>query len=200
MQFQSLSETRLNLVRVAGPRVDVVGRRSLDQLTRHVRLFGKCFRRFQQLGSTRFIALPLCNDLVLYYWSKVLQAAEMTDLIAGDLFSRADCHSYANRWILVADSPEAVFPVRFLVQAMSLFKGSLAEWTPVRRNGTPNEHGASSRMCGESTMKIVRSVIAAIRRGRRSSTRDEIHPTKARGPRRMGGRSGRMGQCRRSRE
>lgn len=39
------------------------------------------------------------------------------------------------------DSPTAVFPLRFLVQAMVLFKESLAQWAPVRKDGTENVHG-----------------------------------------------------------
>jgi hypothetical protein len=53
---------------------DQVARRSIDQLTRHVRLFGKFFRRLQQINVARFVALPMCDDLILYYWSKVVQA------------------------------------------------------------------------------------------------------------------------------
>lgn len=34
------------------------------------------------------------------------------------------------------DSPTAVFPVRFLVQGMVLFKDSLAQWSPTRKAGT----------------------------------------------------------------
>ena len=40
-----------------------------------------------------------------------------------------------------ADTPYAVFPIRMLVQAMVIFRESLKEWTPVRRDGTANEHG-----------------------------------------------------------
>ena len=40
---------------------------------------------------------------------------------------------------------------------MSLFKGSLAEWTPVRRNGTPNEHGTVRYMNGK-TCSLRRSI------------------------------------------
>lgn len=59
------------------------------------------------------------------------------------------------------DSPNAVFPVRFLVQAMVLFRESLAQWTPVRRDGTPNEnstlavpyHGLSSSSAPKALTK-----------------------------------------------
>lgn len=48
--------------------------RTVDSLTRHVRHLGKFFRRLQQLSVARFIVLPSCNDLVLYYWDKVVHA------------------------------------------------------------------------------------------------------------------------------
>jgi len=61
-----------------------MARRSIDQLTRHVRLFGKFFRRIQQLCVARFVALPMCSDVVLYYWGKVVQATtSSSDAIAG---------------------------------------------------------------------------------------------------------------------
>ncbi|KDQ64644.1 hypothetical protein JAAARDRAFT_187954 [Jaapia argillacea MUCL 33604] len=119
VQLQTLSEIRINLVMALPPSATQL--LALDQLTRHVRLFGKFFRRLQQLAVQRFVGLPMSNDLVLYYWSKVVQAAN----------SPSD---------FIADSPRAVFPVRFLVQALVLFKENLAQWTPVRKNGTVNEN------------------------------------------------------------
>ncbi|PCH41237.1 ARM repeat-containing protein [Wolfiporia cocos MD-104 SS10] len=121
-QLQSLSELRINLVLALQQQLatlDAVGQRTLDMLTRHVRLFGKFFRRVQHLSVTKFVKLPLCSELVLYYWNKVVQASEMP----------AEA---------IADTSTAVFPVRFLVQAMTLFKDSLTQWAPVRRDGTEN--------------------------------------------------------------
>jgi hypothetical protein len=37
------------------------------------------------------------------------------------------------------DTPTAVFPVRFLLQAMVLFKENLARWTPFRKGGPKTE-------------------------------------------------------------
>ncbi|ETW83875.1 hypothetical protein HETIRDRAFT_443980 [Heterobasidion irregulare TC 32-1] len=39
---------------------------------------------------------------------------------------------------LIDDSPDAVYPIRFLVQGMVLFKDSLAQWVPVRKDGSEN--------------------------------------------------------------
>ncbi|KAG5716692.1 Importin-11 [Termitomyces sp. T112] len=98
--------------------------RFIDIFTRHVRVFGKFFRRLQQLSPARFIALPMCSDLILYYWSQVVRATTGAPN-------------------LVSDSNQAPFPVRHLVQGMVLFKESLAQWTPNRRDGTPNENALS---------------------------------------------------------
>jgi hypothetical protein len=39
------------------------------------------------------------------------------------------------------DAQDAVFPVRFIVQFMALFRESLAQWAPERRDGSQNENG-----------------------------------------------------------
>ena len=85
MQLQSLSEMRFNLVSALGiAPVDAVAQRSLDLLTRHVRVFGKLFRRIQRDYLSKFVTLPMCGDLVMYYWSKVVQATSgPPDQIAG---------------------------------------------------------------------------------------------------------------------
>lgn len=123
VQLQTLSELRINLVlALQSATTDVVGQRSIDILTRHVRLFGKLFRQMQQKHASRFVSLPLCGDLVLYYWSKVVQASSAPQ-------------EY------ITDTSYAVFPVRFLVQAMVLFKESLGQWAPVKKDGTENARG-----------------------------------------------------------
>jgi hypothetical protein len=82
-----LTELRIDLVlalRSSATSPDAIALRSIDLLTRHVRLFGKFFRRLQQLAILPFVALPTCSDLVLYYWSKVVQATNgPPDMIAG---------------------------------------------------------------------------------------------------------------------
>ena len=42
--------------------------------------------------------------------------------------------------LISTDSNEALYPVRFLVQAMVLFKDSLAQWTPMPKNGIAKEN------------------------------------------------------------
>ncbi|KAH9938596.1 ARM repeat-containing protein [Fomitopsis serialis] len=137
MQLQSLSELRINLMlALQTTQTDEIGTRSVDILTRHVRLFGKLFRRMQQLASSRFIALPLCSDLVMYYWSKVVQA------------SNAPAEAISDTW-------SAVFPVRFLVQAMVLFKDSLAQWAPVRKDGSQNANALSKEFVENAVQLLV---------------------------------------------
>ncbi|KAF9782921.1 ARM repeat-containing protein [Thelephora terrestris] len=123
-QMQSLYEQRITLTTSLNssnlpntPSVLLV----IERITGHLRAFGKFFRRLQQLEMKKFVLLPICTDVVLYYWSKVVQSTEVSPE-------------------LINDSPYAVFPIRMLVQAMVIFRESLKEWTPVRRDGTPNEN------------------------------------------------------------
>ncbi|KAJ6539488.1 armadillo-type protein [Mycena capillaripes] len=94
--------------------------RTVDILTRHTRLFGKFFRRLQELSLSRFATLPSCPGLVAYYWGEVTKATKEPSLIA--------------------DSPEALYPVRFLVQGMVLFKENLSQWKPLLKNGGQNQN------------------------------------------------------------
>ncbi|KAI0693596.1 ARM repeat-containing protein [Cytidiella melzeri] len=107
VQLQTITELRINLVSAlrSGPiPPNSQTEASIVTLTRH-------------LDTPRFVALPGCGDVVLYYWSKVVQATSGPP-------------DY------IQDSSTAVFPVRFLVQAMVLFKESLAQWAPVRKDGS----------------------------------------------------------------
>ncbi|KAF8623412.1 hypothetical protein AX15_006355 [Amanita polypyramis BW_CC] len=138
LQLQSLVNLRqdivLNLVR-SGQQELLRSSRTTNILTRHIRLFGKFFRRLQQLSHARFIGLPVCADLILFYWSQVVNATSSP-------------REY------VTDSNNAVYPVRFLVQGMVLFKESLGQWTPIRRDGTVNRN-ALSREFVESAVKAL---------------------------------------------
>jgi hypothetical protein len=51
-----------------------VGRRTIELLTKHIISFGKLFRKLQQPAIPKFVPLPGCSDLVLYYWRLVLEA------------------------------------------------------------------------------------------------------------------------------
>lgn len=53
-------------------------------LTKHSLTFGKFFRRMQQLSHQRFALLPMCGDLILFYWSQVVEASSSPEnTIAG---------------------------------------------------------------------------------------------------------------------
>jgi hypothetical protein len=121
-----------------GLALDSNTRRSVDILTRHNRHFGKFFRRLQQLSQIRFSELPMCGEMILFYWSQVDEATRgPPDLIGGENLHPAI--SFNN--FLLVDNNEAVYPLRFLVQGMVLFKESLARWTPnSRRDGISNKN------------------------------------------------------------
>ncbi|KAL0949404.1 hypothetical protein HGRIS_009466 [Hohenbuehelia grisea] len=109
--------------------------RSMDILTRLVRAHGKFFRRLQQLQNARFVQLPMCADMIMFYWSQVVESTNASPAS-------------------ITDSNLALFPVRFLVQAMVLFKDSLAQWSPVRKDGTPNPNSLSQEFI-ENAVKLL---------------------------------------------
>ena len=49
-------------------------RRTMAVLTRHIRLFGKFFRRMQQLSHERFVLLPTSGELIMFYWTQVVES------------------------------------------------------------------------------------------------------------------------------
>ncbi|KAH0839916.1 ARM repeat-containing protein [Lanmaoa asiatica] len=138
-QLTALSELRISLILAVRtmPASDPITTLSVDRLTHHIRLFGKFFRRLQQLDTAKFVELPACNDMVLYYWSKVVEA---TNHRSGDI---------------IQDSSAAVYPVRFLVQAMVLFKENLAKWTPFRRGGPTTDTTLSQQFVEDSVRLLV---------------------------------------------
>ncbi|KAJ7283929.1 armadillo-type protein [Mycena rebaudengoi] len=109
--------------------------RCVDVLTRHTRLLGKFFQNLQRISSPRFVALSSCPRLVEYYWDEVVLATTKPEFIA--------------------DSPEAVFPVRFLVQGMVIFKDNLGQWRPIRKDGTENQNSLPT----EFVQKAVKTLI-----------------------------------------
>lgn len=84
----------------SSPDTSPVTHATVDKFTRHVRVFGKFFRRLQQLEPAKFVELPTCNDVVLYYWEKVVQATNgPQDMIKGRIQAsviRSTTHSIAS--------------------------------------------------------------------------------------------------------
>lgn len=56
---------------------------------------------------------------------------------------------------LIVDTYEAVFPIRLLVQGMVLFKDSLTQWAPKRRDGSDNLNCELSIQCLLTSILIV---------------------------------------------
>lgn len=124
VQLQTLSELRINLMfALQSTPTSQIGTRSVDILTRHVRLFGKLFRRMQELSHPKFVALPLCSDLVLYYWSKVVQASSAPpEAISGmNIF----LSSYRLGFLIV-DDITLIYQIHLML--FSLFASSSRRW------------------------------------------------------------------------
>ncbi|KAF8351332.1 armadillo-type protein [Amanita rubescens] len=132
LQLQSLADLRYTIVLTFaqnGQLEPLGSSMSIGVLTRHI-------RRLQQLSHVRFVELPTCADLVLFYWSKVVDAT-------------SGPREY------VADSDNAVFPVRFLVQGMVLFKECLAQWAPTRRDGMVNKNALSREFVENAVRALI---------------------------------------------
>ena len=80
----------------------------------------------------------MCGEMILFYWSQVDEATRgPPELIDGKNYHLATVLND----VLPLDTNEAVYPVRFLVQGMVLFKESLSRWTTYsRRDGIPNKN------------------------------------------------------------
>lgn len=119
--------------------------RTISVLTRHIRLFGKFFRRMQQLSHERFVLLPMSGDLIMFYWTQVVESTNYPEsFVAGTSasFHVGIAWNHDGFWHFycfgISDSDMAAYPVRFLVQGITLFKESISQWTPLKRNGMPN--------------------------------------------------------------
>ncbi|KAF9495444.1 ARM repeat-containing protein [Pleurotus eryngii] len=135
LQLRTLFEIRKNVLQSVHPSAitsDANLNKSVDILTRHIRLFGKFFRLLQQLSASRFVDQPMCTDLILYYWSQTIESSNRSP-------------------DAIADSNTALFPVRFLVQSMVLFKEYLIQW---RRNSQANK-GSLSQDFIENAVRIL---------------------------------------------
>jgi hypothetical protein len=113
-RFFAFSDLRIGLFKQnIGP--DLIASPTQSYLSRHVRLYGKYFRKTQIFSIARFVKLPQCKDLVFYYWDKVVQASSSPPSA-------------------IEDSDRVIYPVRFITQALSIFKDSVAQWSPSRQS------------------------------------------------------------------
>lgn len=79
----------MQTLRSSSATLNPVTTRNLSLYTRHILTLGKVFRRLEQLDAPKFITLPVCSDLVTWYWDQVVQANAASDLIAGKLLHLA---------------------------------------------------------------------------------------------------------------
>lgn len=59
--------------------------RTIIVLTKHMRVFGKFFRRLQQLSAERFASLAMSTEVVMIYWSEI---AESTNYPQRNIFGQ----------------------------------------------------------------------------------------------------------------
>lgn len=110
----------------------------MESLTKHVLTFGKVFRRLQQPALPRFVALPRCSDLVLYYWQVVVDANNAPDgytdgkLASFTIFGGSVTH-VPSPTVRILDTHQAIYPSRILLQGMVLFKACLGQWTSAKQ-------------------------------------------------------------------
>lgn len=137
-QIQDLTNLRKEIVKAISRDPAAMGSYlpAVKILTKHSLTFGKFFRRLQQLSHQRFALLPMCGDLVLFYWSQIVEASTSPESS-------------------IADSDEVLYPLRFLVQGMVLFKENLAQWSVVRRDGTPNKNSLSEEFVKNAVQLLV---------------------------------------------
>lgn len=65
---------RKSIILALGPIGNESTRRNIIILSKHLRVFGKFFRRWQQLSAERFALLPTSAELVLFYWSEIVDS------------------------------------------------------------------------------------------------------------------------------
>ncbi|KAF8917892.1 armadillo-type protein [Mucidula mucida] len=138
VQVKALLQLRHTLL-TTSPAETPQSRAFIEVLTKHIRHIGKFFRRLSQLSHARFVELPGCSELVMFYWNHVAQALTGPSETV-QAFYRL---------------PIILYPVRILVQGMVLFNENLAQWVPVKRDGMPNKNALSSAFVEEAVKIIV---------------------------------------------
>lgn len=52
-------------------------------LTKHIRRFGKFYLRLASVDHKRLAELPNCSDMVMFYWTQIVEAAKNLPKIEG---------------------------------------------------------------------------------------------------------------------
>ncbi|KAI5893425.1 ARM repeat-containing protein [Schizophyllum commune H4-8] len=115
---------------------DAACRKTMDLLVKRIKGYGKFYFRLAMLNPGRFVELPSCTDMIMFYWTEIEKATE------------APPQS-------IADSNYAPYPVRFLVQGMMLFRISASQWKPRNKDGTPNPREHLSREFVENAVRFL---------------------------------------------
>lgn len=122
----------MGAVQVAGSSPDGVTAQCLELLTKLVRGLGKSFRKMQTVAASRFVVLPGSTDLVMWYWSKVAETAQAgEDLITGKPLTRIERHVHL--LLFTTESSLVPYPVPLVIQGMAIFKDSLSQWSPKKK-------------------------------------------------------------------
>lgn len=90
LQLKRLTELRHRII-ASRTAISLQARRSDDTLTKHILVVGKFFRRLSQVSHPRFVTMPMCDDLILFYWSQVVNATGgQPELISGRIFTNGN--------------------------------------------------------------------------------------------------------------
>jgi hypothetical protein len=112
--------------------------------------------------------------MILFYWSQVDEATRGPPEFIGGM----NAHPATNFHNLgLTDTNEAVYPLRFLVQGMVLFKESLSKWNPhFRRDGMSNKNGMVLIFnCPDKELIHCASTLRRVCQERRAVTHNTIY-------------------------
>ncbi|KIY49344.1 ARM repeat-containing protein [Fistulina hepatica ATCC 64428] len=138
VRLQSLVELRASVVANLPAGVNNASplARSIQLLTHYIKHYGKFYHRLQTLNRQRFSEMPMCSDMILFYWGQVELATK-------------------GNQAQVRDDDLALFPTRFLVQGLVIFNENLTQWTPTRRDGTPNKNFLSDTFVANAVRVLI---------------------------------------------
>jgi importin-11 len=133
-------DLRLNVVAHSRSHNDIgvsaPGTRAIAYLDCHVRAFGKLFRKMQQSSTSRFVLLPGCSTLIMYYWGKVVEANRAPEYLSG--MSPFNRYTQRVEHLYFSDDIQSLYPTPVLLQGMVLFKDALSQWAPNRKGSGPD--------------------------------------------------------------
>lgn len=88
--FVSLRSSFVASVLASNRLNDVACRRTMDLLVKRIKGYGKFYFRLAMLNPGRFVELPSCTDMIMFYWTEIEKATEAPpQSIAGEVFISA---------------------------------------------------------------------------------------------------------------